>query len=389
MDMVLRDLCQYYLHCLSIDNSDAVETFARGNTLGYAEIETVDFQNIVYTPQINQLLSKAQSNNIVYFGYPVIVHQNKVAPLFLYQANNKNGNLDIQDTVPGINQGIIRIFSENDQDSHAYELLALEKEIGLDVENPEASLKEIVQRLVLARPNWPWIEEINPDILNTNLQIMNIQKPGIYNKAIIILSANSPYVKGLINELNVLSGKGESEYRCTALYQWIHNDTFVDLQAAEIEPIAVLPLNTEQEQAVKSALTEQLTIVTGPPGTGKSQVVTNALINSAWWGKTVLFASKNNKAVDVVEERVNSLGERPVLLRVGANANAGKLTKIVQDLLSVSVSKADIDGYNSASAEYKEKLELTKQLESQKKQIVNARNKLDALERSIEATAIL
>jgi hypothetical protein len=29
----------------------------------------------------------------------------------------------------------------------------------------------------------------------------------------------------------------------------------------------------------------------------------------------VLFASKNNKAVDVVEARVNNLGPRPILLR--------------------------------------------------------------------------
>jgi superfamily I DNA and/or RNA helicase/very-short-patch-repair endonuclease len=380
----LHDLCQYYLHCLGIDNSGAVETFVRGNTLGYAEIKTTDFKNIVYTPQISQLLSRAQQNDIIYFGYPVIVYQNKIAPVFLYQTNIENGKLDIQDTVPGINQGVISIFSENDQDSHTYELLALEKEIGLDVENSESSLKELTGRLVAAKPGWPWIEDINPDILNTNLQIVNIQKPGIYNKAIIILSGRSPYVKGLINELNALADKNENEYRNTALYRWIHNDALTDSQAAEIEPIAVLPLNTEQEQAVKAALTEQLTIITGPPGTGKSQVVTNALINCAWQGKSVLFASKNNKAVDVVEERVNSLGERPVLLRVGANANAGKLVNIVQDLLSVSVSKTDIDAYNSASAEYKEKLALGKQLKDRKDQIINARNKLDTLERSIE-----
>jgi very-short-patch-repair endonuclease len=382
--MTLRGLCQYYLHCLSIDNSGVVEALVRGNTLNYAEIETVNFTNIDYNPQINQLLSKAQSNDIVYFGYPVIVYQNKVAPIFLYQINVENNKIDIQETVPSINQGVIRILSQNDQDSHTFELLALEKEIGFDAENPESNLKEIIRRLVAARTNWPWIEDINPDILNTNIQIMDIQKPGIYNKAIIILSANSPYVKGLINELNALSGKSENEYRDTALYQWIHNDTFVNSQATEIEPIAVLPLNAEQKQAVKTALTEQLTIVTGPPGTGKSQVVINALINSAWWGKTVLFASKNNKAVDVVEERVNNLCDRPVLLRIGANANAEKLKKIVQDLLSVSVSKADIEEYNSAFAEYKEKLALRKELENRKDRIINARNKLDDLEQGIE-----
>ena len=67
-------------------------------------------------------------------------------------------------------------------------------------------------------------------------------------------------------------------------------------------------MNTEQRQAIHRSLTEPLTIITGPPGTGKSQVVTNLLITAAWQKKNILFASKNNKAVDVVETRVNSWG---------------------------------------------------------------------------------
>src|SRR5207244_7890626 len=71
-------------------------------------------------------------------------------------------------------------------------------------------------------------------------------------------------------------------------------------------------------------LTMTHTVVTGPPGTGKSQVVTNMLVNAAWRGMKVLFASKNNKAVDVVEARVNGLGNRPVLLRRSEERRVGK-----------------------------------------------------------------
>ena len=82
--------------------------------------------------------------------------------------------------------------------------------------------------------------------------------------------------------------------------------------------LEVLALNSEQRQAVRQALSNPLTVITGPPGTGKSQVVTSILVNAARQGRTVLFASKNNKAVDLVETRVNALGPRPVLLRLGA-----------------------------------------------------------------------
>ena len=40
-----------------------------------------------------------------------------------------------------------------------------------------------------------------------------------------------------------------------------------------------------------------------PPGTGKSQVVVELLASCALAGRPVLFASKNNRAVDVVRER--------------------------------------------------------------------------------------
>lgn len=77
-------------------------------------------------------------------------------------------------------------------------------------------------------------------------------------------------------------------------------------KTADKDPlIEVLPMNSEQRAAVQSALVSSHTVVTGPPGTGKSQVVTNLLVNAAWRGMKVLFASKNNKAVDVVEVRVN------------------------------------------------------------------------------------
>ena len=84
------------------------------------------------------------------------------------------------------------------------------------------------------------------------------------------------------------------------------------------EPILeVLPLNSEQRSAVRQGLNNQLSVITGPPGTGKSQVVTSLLINATHKGQKVLFSSKNHKAVDVVQERVNGLGNRPVLLRLG------------------------------------------------------------------------
>lgn len=84
--------------------------------------------------------------------------------------------------------------------------------------------------------------------------------------------------------------------------------------------LQVLPLNPSQENAARAALEAALTVVTGPPGTGKSQVVVDLLASCAVAGRPVLFASKNNKAVDVVRARLRTIlgEERDWTLRFGS-----------------------------------------------------------------------
>ena len=88
----------------------------------------------------------------------------------------------------------------------------------------------------------------------------------------------------------------------TVLGRWLNGEQDDTSETSEeLEPLLeVLPMNSSSGSVVPAALTQPITIITGPPGTGKSQVVTNLLVNAAWSNKKVLFASKN-RAVDVVE----------------------------------------------------------------------------------------
>ena len=65
--------------------------------------------------------------------------------------------------------------------------------------------------------------------------------------------------------------------------------------------------NTEQLLSIEHAINNPCTKITGPPGTGKSQVATNIIANSVFYGDSVLFASKNHKAVNAIRERTNSI----------------------------------------------------------------------------------
>ncbi|HEY1337938.1 MAG TPA: AAA domain-containing protein, partial [Bryobacteraceae bacterium] len=150
---------------------------------------------------------------------------------------------------------------------------------------------------------------------------------GIYNRAILLAETRSPFTYGLEIELRKLMQLDEAAVHDTALGAWLRGEN-IEAAPVEARPILeVVPLNTEQRQAVMQGLSAPLTVVTGPPGTGKSQVVTSLLANIAWQEGSALFSSKNNHAVDVVEARVNELGPYPLLLRLGKEEHHARIAQ--------------------------------------------------------------
>ena len=68
---------------------------------------------------------------------------------------------------------------------------------------------------------------------------------------------------------------------------------------------------------IKNIDNTKFVAVQGPPGTGKSQTIVNLVAHLVANGKTVLVASRMDKAVDVVADRLNQLGASHMALRAG------------------------------------------------------------------------
>lgn len=102
-----------------------------------------------------------------------------------------------------------------------------------------------------------------------------------------------------------------------------------DVASPQLSPI--IPLNESQEAAVRDILSSRpITVISGPPGCGKSQVVLSLLLNSWEQGTSVLFSSNNNQAVDVVRDRLGVFEDDfPVIVRSGAQ----KQSKLKQTLM--------------------------------------------------------
>ncbi|MDE6335003.1 MAG: AAA family ATPase, partial [Muribaculaceae bacterium] len=101
--------------------------------------------------------------------------------------------------------------------------------------------------------------------------------------------------------------------------------------------ILVSSLDDSQAAVVAHALSNRFSVVTGAPGTGKTQVILNIIANALMKDKSVLVASKNNKAVDNVKERFDIIDSSQYLLRFGKkeyikNQTIPALSKILQRL---------------------------------------------------------
>jgi predicted nucleic acid-binding Zn-ribbon protein len=83
------------------------------------------------------------------------------------------------------------------------------------------------------------------------------------------------------------------------------------------ELIPISALDESQTSVVSHALSNRFSVVTGAPGTGKTQVILNIIANALMRDKSVLVASKNNKAVDNVKDRFDNIDSSQYLLRFG------------------------------------------------------------------------
>ncbi len=76
-------------------------------------------------------------------------------------------------------------------------------------------------------------------------------------------------------------------------------------------------LNESQLQAVERAFSAQISVIEGPPGTGKTQTILNILANVLLRGQTVAVLSNNNAAVENVYEKLEKYGLGHLVAKLG------------------------------------------------------------------------
>ena len=83
----------------------------------------------------------------------------------------------------------------------------------------------------------------------------------------------------------------------------------------------VLPISADSSQleAIYEAISDKTFVLHGPPGTGKSQTITNIIANALYRGKRVLFVAEKMAALSVVQNRLQAIGLTPFCLEIHSN----------------------------------------------------------------------
>ena len=91
-----------------------------------------------------------------------------------------------------------------------------------------------------------------------------------------------------------------------------------------------LPADASQWNAIALSQTGTSFVLHGPPGTGKSQTITNIIANALYEGKTVLFVAEKQAALSVVKKRLDGLGLGDFSLEL--HSNKANKTDVLQKL---------------------------------------------------------
>jgi hypothetical protein len=161
--------------------------------------------------------------------------------------------------------------------------------------------------------------------------IMNMPRWDIVESAILGLFSFSRFV--MWNDIRSRSDELAKNKVVASLMagrmEWEQTDTFPEpSKLDELFPPdqLLLPISADSSQisAVSAAGSGRSFVLHGPPGTGKSQTITNMIASALAGGKTVLFVAEKMAALSVVQSRLESIGLGPFCLELHSNKSTKK-----------------------------------------------------------------
>jgi very-short-patch-repair endonuclease len=408
-----RRLLAYYLECVQEDHQQEVRFQLDSRRKEYVPLPLPKEWNLLEGAEAQprfplaaaDLLSKTRlkgQSAQFFYGYPLLASWEPhgegdkpschLLPLFtqpvelassgsLYERGERK--LKLTPDSPRVNrEAFRRLFGSTEEQNEVLEHLGL---LNWSPELPAVRIGDAVRKLLELKVPLPLIEPPEPENLGFG-KYTGEGETGLLNRAILYTAEPSPYTAGLERELRELVKASDQQLDGTALAPLFAEGWVTPPPPQEPRGVVeVRGLNGEQRRACEAALNGPLTVVTGPPGTGKSQVVINVVANGFLQGLPVVFSSRNRKAVTVVEERLNAIAEATILFRLESQEGlAARLSAVLTQLLSSGSRPEAGPLLNSKREEYTAAVARRSDLGDRIEQVRVARNAVDRLDCALE-----
>ncbi|MGG4035849.1 DUF3320 domain-containing protein [Paenibacillus cisolokensis] len=161
--------------------------------------------------------------------------------------------------------------------------------------------------------------------------VMNLPRWDVVESAFIGLFSFSRFVmwNDIRNRADDLAKNKVVASLMSGRMEWDPGESFPDAEKLD-ELYApgqlLLPISADSSQitAISAALSDKSFVLHGPPGTGKSQTITNIIAAALAEGKTVLFVAEKMAALSVVQRRLEQIGLGPFCLELHSNKSTKK-----------------------------------------------------------------
>lgn len=138
-----------------------------------------------------------------------------------------------------------------------------------------------------------------------------------YYRRVVQLTAKTEEDAFMLSQFDMINNINEQSILSCYL-KGENGSSSCPLNRAVISPFGT---NLSQFNAVEKAFKKRISIIEGPPGTGKTQSILNLIANAVVKGYKVAVVSNNNSAIDNVYEKLDKLGFSFLCAKLGNKEN--------------------------------------------------------------------
>lgn len=377
------NLLNYYITCLQRESDSKLSFFESGlnekfftpltNESIFSTKEGTTRIPIAGNSPFNNFIQRHKTSNINFFyGYPIFrayklsnkngKYYSTISPLFYSEVkisiDKNNININVLESVPNVNESLLKDLDLSYDQIDSFTDLFSSSMVDEDVKGSLTSwLVNIINELT-KMVNTKLFTPINLENFNRNFPNYSDKTNYVLNNSMIYASETQYYHSSIIRELEYLKHDNSfNKLKETALYP-ILSQQHENKSLSHQNLVLCAETNRSQMEAVQSALTNALTVVSGPPGTGKSQVVLNLISSLIAENQSGLLVSKTNAAVSIISDYFRNNFDYPVILRTGNKEMRTLAVEFLDDVVKGSYYESvTAEGVEKAKSAYNETYE--------------------------------